>query len=843
MPSRQTAVWGLRAALLAVSVLALLPVARLVADGAAYTRLIGRSVEAPPPRGFDGIEWRDDGAIVAAYVMPRGPGDAAGVREGDRLAALDYDQVFTADDVVARTERATGTVQTYSLVRDGQTLDLDVAIVRYPTFLYPLSRSLWAASGWGFALATVLHLLALATVLPFAGRSPRATRAATLIGAASLWVGGNLLRILWVALTGPPMSSPGLESLAFDALSLLSIAGWTAFPFLLLREVLVADRRTAVATRAVRWALAVPPVLLGVGVSVATVAGHVGPVPPDAFVPPTLFYICVYVAAATAISLAPRGWDPEAAPTLWGRVASGAVFVVALLGALYVYNVLPTFRADVGVTAGWLVTALQLLSLLPVALVSASTLRFGQFRSVLVRGMMSFVTLGSVFLAVAAGAALLDAVTPAPGGAGPVAIAAWVVGVLALAERVAPPFRRWARLAVRGPRSDALRRLDRFGERVRFILDPDALAREAAETVGVAFEARSAIVFLRAGPAEPTPPGFAVEPGVPEPSWIQASYRPAPPFFTRSDLDRIWRRVRSDGHVWARNAELNEARLGPNDTRRLVDVGAALAVPVASGSGQPVGLLVLGEKDRRLAVYSTEDVERLQSLGGQIALAVERLRLIERERTLVRQTAEAELAALRAQINPHFLFNALNTVAALIDEHPEDAEATVESLAGLFRDVLTASGQTFVSLSDELRLVRRYLDVEQARFGDKLEVEIDVEPETREQPVPAFAVQTLVENAVKHGIERKRGGGRIRIASRVHGPDVVVEVSDSGVGIPELYGAGDASAPPATAFFGIGLTNVAQRLAQLYGGDGRLSHDSSLDGTHARLRIPTATHV
>ncbi|MEO0558480.1 MAG: histidine kinase [Bacteroidota bacterium] len=826
MPTRRTAIWGLRVAILFVSALSMLPIARVVADAVEFARVIGRTQEAPPPRGFDGIEWTDEGAIVAAYVMPRGPGDAAGIRAGDELAALDFAQVFTADDLVAQTQRATGTVQAYSINRDGQRLDVDVAIVRYPTFLYPLSQTLWAASGWGFALATVLHLLALSTVLPFVRRSPRAMRSAVLIGAALLWVGGNLLRILWVALVGPPSGLGGAEGVFFDTLTLMSLAGWTLFPFLLLREVLITDRRTERVTRSIRWVLAIPPLVLGIGVSVATVAGHVGPVPPDAFVPPILFYICVYVAAASALSLAPRGWDPDTGATVWGRIGSALVLAVAVLGALYVYNVLPTFTSDVGVTAGWLVTALQLISVLPVSLVSFSTLRFGQFETVLVRSLVYVAALSGVFLAVAGGAALLDAATAQPGGAGPLAIAAWVVGILVLADRLAPPFRRWARQAFRAQRVQALRQLDRFGDRIRFILDPDELATEAVETVGRAFEAQSAVVFLRSHTDNPNP------------NWRQASYRPSPPYFTREDLDRIWEKVRTDGRVWARNAELNEAMLDTDDTQRLESIGAALAVPVANASGVPVGLIVLGEKSRRLAVYTTEDVERLQSLGGQIALAGERLRLVERERALVRQTAEAELAALRAQINPHFLFNALNTVASLIDEHPEEAETTVENLAGLFRDVLTASGATFVSLSDELRLVRRYLTVEQARFGEKLLVEIDIAPDTDDLPIPAFAVQTLVENAVKHGIERKRGGGQIRIASWRQNGEVVVDVQDTGVGIPELYASPPESSASPSSFFGVGLTNVAQRLDQLYDGSDRLTLQSTPEGTQARLRIP-----
>src|SRR5690606_39741105 len=106
-------------------------------------------------------------------------------------------------------------------------------------------------------------------------------------------------------------------------------------------------------------------------------------------------------------------------------------------------------------------------------------------------------------------------------------------------------------------------------------------------------------------------------------------------------------------------------------------------------------------------------------------------------------------AALRAQINPHFLFNALNTIAALISEKPAEAEATVEHLARLFRYVLNAEGRLFVTLGEELRLVRVYLGIEQARFGEKLEVVERWDEGVEHVLIPAFAVQTLVEHAGK----------------------------------------------------------------------------------------------
>ena len=832
------------AATLLLAALALFPLARLAADWAAYTRTVGLPLQETPPSGFDGVRWvGDGGAVRAAYVFPRSPAARAGVAAGDRLLALDYRPVASAAEAERQTERATGAVLTYTLGRGGERREVRARVDRYPTFLYPLSGPLWTAAGWAFAVVTFLHLLAYLTVAPLARRSRRARRARVLIAAALAWVGGNLLRLVWIALAGPPEAGGGPGGALFDALTLAALAGWIVYPALLLDGALRAWRAGTV-LGPVRWALAVPPLVLGAGVAAATVAGHLGPLPPDAFAVPILFYVCVYVAAATGlVALRPAEADRrEGHPApRWSRAGSAAVCLLAGLGAaLSLSHLAPAPREDALVTA-WFVTAFQLFSLLPVALVSLSTLRYGQFDVLLVRGVATLAVLAVAFLAVAVGSLALDAVLP--GGSEPVALGALVVAVLGVAAWAGPTLRDWGQRALLTERQRARRRLDAFGDRVRFLVDVERLAAEAAEAVGEAFGARSTAVFLLAGR------------GSPEERWVKGTFRPEPPTFTEADLERIWTKVRTEGRVWSRNEELDEAALPPRDAARLDGKRAALAVPVTTGEGEPVGLVVLGRKARRLAVYDTEDVGRLRALAAGLALAVERLGLIDRERALVRQTAEAELVALRAQINPHFLFNALNTVAALIAERPDEAEATVEHLAGLFRDVLTASGQALVPLRDEVRLVRRYLSVEKARFGDKLDVEVEVEPDALDAPVPAFAVQTLVENAVKHGVERKRGGGRVAVRAWLEGGALVVSVRDTGAGLAAVTPGGDGAASDGAAlagagasgagrpppFYGVGLTNVARRLDQLYGGAARLDIRPADPGTLATLRLPVPT--
>ena len=209
--------------------------------------------------------------------------------------------------------------------------------------------------------------------------------------------------------------------------------------------------------------------------------------------------------------------------------------------------------------------------------------------------------------------------------------------------------------------------------------------------------------------------------------------------------------------------------------------------------------------------------------------------LVEREKNLIRVSAEAELKALRAQINPHFLFNALNTIISLIEERPEEAEETVQHLAAIFRHILQTSSRTFVTLEAELQLVDHYLAIEKARFGDRLTVERHLDAAIRSHPVPAFVIQTLVENAVKHGLEKQRGAGVLKIIGRMT-PAGVPEICiwDSGAGIPALF-----ENPEDTSFYGLGLKNVASRLEKLYGRTDLLTIQSTPEnGTEVKLLLP-----
>jgi two-component system LytT family sensor kinase len=204
----------------------------------------------------------------------------------------------------------------------------------------------------------------------------------------------------------------------------------------------------------------------------------------------------------------------------------------------------------------------------------------------------------------------------------------------------------------------------------------------------------------------------------------------------------------------------------------------------------------------------------------------------EREVQIARmseQLAGARFAALQAQVNPHFLFNTLNTIAVLVrDNDRTRAVNIVEQLSEVLRATLGRHRANEVRLEDELALVRQYLEIEQARFSDRLRPTWSIAPDVANAAVPGFSIQHLVENAVRHGIARREDSGIIEIAARREGGALVVTVRDDGPGIAS------GSVPQ-----GHGLANTRERLAALYGSAALLAVAPDPDGgTVATLRLP-----
>lgn len=221
-----------------------------------------------------------------------------------------------------------------------------------------------------------------------------------------------------------------------------------------------------------------------------------------------------------------------------------------------------------------------------------------------------------------------------------------------------------------------------------------------------------------------------------------------------------------------------------------------------------------------IGIYSTLR-ERLDETTLQL-----RTRELERERALKLAT-EAQLASLESRIHPHFLFNTLNSISSLIPEDPVRAERLVEQMAALLRFSLDAHHSGLVPLSRELKIVGDYLEIERARFGDRLRYEIDVPPDLGDSRIPPLSLQTLVENSVKHAIAADRAGGEIRITGAQSNGNFRVEVSDPGP-------AFQLESAPA----GHGLDNLKGRLATLFGDRAALALQRVGGRNHLTLSVP-----
>ena len=192
--------------------------------------------------------------------------------------------------------------------------------------------------------------------------------------------------------------------------------------------------------------------------------------------------------------------------------------------------------------------------------------------------------------------------------------------------------------------------------------------------------------------------------------------------------------------------------------------------------------------------------------------------------------ARAELQVLRTQLHPHFLFNTLHAISALMHKDVEMADRMMTRLGDLLRLSLDRAGRQEVSLREELEFLERYLEIQQTRFGDRLVVGISIEPATLDARVPHLILQPLVENAVQHGIAPRSGAGRIDIRSRRANGTLELEVSDDGAGPPD----GVASIRE-----GLGLTNTRARLVQLYGSAHRFDlRRGASGGVAVTLGIP-----
>jgi two-component system, LytTR family, sensor kinase len=266
-----------------------------------------------------------------------------------------------------------------------------------------------------------------------------------------------------------------------------------------------------------------------------------------------------------------------------------------------------------------------------------------------------------------------------------------------------------------------------------------------------------------------------------------------------------------------------------------------LLVPVRS-EGRVTHMLAISPGPARRGLV-THEVNYLRSVAAQFGHRLDALHMEERlivaqsrEAVLLQQVTEAELRALRAQVNPHFLFNSLNSIANLVVTNPEQAETMTLRLARVFRHVLANSARPLIPLHEEVEFLETYLQIEEARFGSRLQVKIAVDPAVAMEQIPSLMLQPIVENALKHGLGPKPGPGHLWITAEADGNQVRLRVEDDGVGpaigVLQLNGSNGRSN-------GVGLENVAQRLNALYQDQGRMTIEvRQAGGTRVTILLP-----
>ena len=312
---------------------------------------------------------------------------------------------------------------------------------------------------------------------------------------------------------------------------------------------------------------------------------------------------------------------------------------------------------------------------------------------------------------------------------------------------------------------------------------------------------------------------------------LNAAYWYVPAFLTPT-IFRLGAMFRLDGARWLRSLALHAVfactfsvvhcacMIG---TRLLLvdNAGKFPAVPWSTF----IQSRFLGNLDWTLMVYSTV-------LGLSYALAYYResqARAVK-EAQLETRLVEARLRTLEAELHPHFLFNTLHAISSLVDTNPDAADRMISRLSDLLRITFDRSGSARVSLQEELEFLRKYLEIEQTRFQDRLSVLFDVDAETLDAEVPRLILQPIVENAIKHGVSPKQGSGLVTIASRRHDERLWIEVSDNGVGL--------SAGARARLRSGVGLSNTRDRLECMYGSAHRIEFSDDRSGLAVRLEIP-----
>lgn len=295
----------------------------------------------------------------------------------------------------------------------------------------------------------------------------------------------------------------------------------------------------------------------------------------------------------------------------------------------------------------------------------------------------------------------------------------------------------------------------------------------------------------------------------------------------------------------AENADWKENYETADETRfsfvNFTPIRADIFIPTAEVPFYEINLSNFAGGRRLLS----DEITMLEAVALLTARRIDALRVTHercdrelREQEFAKLATEAQLSALRAQINPHFLFNSLTTIGYLIQTAPEKAFETLMKLTQLLRGVLRSTGE-FCTLGEELKLIENYLDIEKTRFEEKLTVKIEVGKDLEKMRVPSLILQPLVENAIKHGISENKNGGEVKISAKLENAKneflLRLSVFDTGAG---------KNAKKTAESNGVGLQNIRERLESYYGKKAKLTIKSEAEkGTLAEISLPVKTQT
>jgi hypothetical protein len=301
--------------------------------------------------------------------------------------------------------------------------------------------------------------------------------------------------------------------------------------------------------------------------------------------------------------------------------------------------------------------------------------------------------------------------------------------------------------------------------------------------------------------------------------YLQTALNRIAALMNASLIDVVVKPFNTHGHLFPTLV----AEVAENRELQRRSVGAIVPIPLSHGD---VRYALLGQRSGGQP-YLSEDLELLARMASRVAQEVERIREFEIQRLV----SQAELRALQAQIHPHFLFNALNTLYGAIPREAAGARRILLNLADIFRYFLQTD-RTFVPLERELRIVEAYLAIERLRLGEKLKIEIDVEQGVLQEPIPVLSIEPLVENAVKHGVAAKPEGGTVRLEVRREQQGLRISVTDTGRGF-DASGHSDSREGA-----GVGLDNVGRRLTLCYGPHAQICVESISAGSRVSFFAP-----